>query len=109
MTEDGDTAILQFPYYVCVTNRLSTLPVDFLRDLAAVLQLAAGLGGLVLRSLWEQPQQPRIEVTVATPDYDYLPDNHPLRKIHLQQSTEEARKEISKLSGFIENVKKVAF
>ena len=110
MTEDGDTAILQFPYYVCVSNRLSTLPADFLRDLGAVLQLAAGLGGLVLRSLWEQPRQPRIEVTVATPDYDYLPDNHPLRKIHLHQSGAEAEQPEeagSKVSGFVENVRKV--
>ena len=108
MTEEGDSAILQFPYYICVSNRLATLPADFLRDLQAVGQLAAGFLCLVVSSLWEQPRKPRIEVTVATPDYDYLPDNHPLRKIHIHQSTEEATEEFSKIAGFAENIKKVA-
>ena len=36
MTEDGETAILQYPYYICVSNRLSTLPADFVNDLVEV-------------------------------------------------------------------------
>ena len=36
MTEDGETAILQYPYYICVSNRLSTLPSDFVNDLVEV-------------------------------------------------------------------------
>ena len=107
MTEEGDTAILQFPYYICVSNRLSTLPADFIRDLGDTFRLAAGFFWLLVSSLWEQPRKPRIEVTVATPDYDYLPDNHPLRKIHIQRSTEEPGEEVSKLHGFIENLKKI--
>ena len=107
MTEEGDTAILQFPYYICVSNRLSSLPADFIRDLGATFKLAAGFFWLLVSSLWEQPRKPRIEVTVATPDYDYLPDNHPLRKIHIQKSTEEPEEEVSKLHGFIENLKKI--
>ena len=87
MTEEGDTAILQYPYYICVSNRLSTLPADFLQDLLQVLRLAAGFLHLVVSSLWEQPRKPRIELTVATPDYDYLPDNHPLRKINLHKAS----------------------
>ena len=107
MTEEGDTAILQFPYYICVSNRVSTLPADFIRDLGETLRLASGLFWLLVSSLWEQPRKPRIEVTVATPDYDYLPDNHPLRKIHIQKSTEEPEEELSKLHGFMENLKKI--
>ena len=105
MTEEGDSAILQYPYYICVSNRLASLPRDFVHDLLEVGRLALGFTSLAVSSLWDQPRKPRIEVTVATPDYDYLPDNHPLRKIHLQK--EEPQEEISKLVGITENLKKV--
>ena len=107
MTEEGETAILQFPYYICVCNRLSTLPADFIRDLGETFRLAAGFFLLLVSNLWEQPRKPRIEVTVATPDYDYLPDNHPLRKIHIHKSSDEPEEEMSKLHGMGENMKKI--
>ena len=51
MTEEGDTAILQFPYYICVSNRLSTLPANFIRDLGSTMSLAAGFFWLLVSSL----------------------------------------------------------
>ena len=72
-----------------------------------VMRLATGFLYLVVSSLWEKPQKPRIEVTVATPDYDYLPDNHPLRKIHIHKPADDDPGNVTKFDGFCENVKKV--
>ena len=71
------------------------------------MRLATGFLYLVVSSLWEKPQKPRIEVTVATPDYDYLPDNHPLRKIHIHKPADDDPGNVTKFDGFCENVKKV--
>ena len=106
LTEEGDTAILQYPYYMCVLNRLSTLPTDFLGDLREVASIAYGFLCLTVQNIWAQPRNPSIEVTVATPDFEYLPDNHPLRKLHLHSSNVE-NAEVTKIEGFLGNVKKI--
>ena len=108
MTEEGDSAILQYPYYVCVTNRLATLPADFIGDMKEVASIAFGFLCLTIENLWAQPRNPNIEVTVATPDFEYLPDNHPLRKLHLHTSNSNDT-QLSKIEGFLENVKKICW
>ena len=106
LTEEGDTAILQYPYYLCVANRLVTLPSQLINDLREVASIAFGFLCLTLENIWAQPRNPSIEVTVATPDFEYLPDNHPLRKLHLHTSNVDGT-QVSKLEGFLENIKKM--
>ena len=106
LTEEGDTAILQYPYYLCVAHRLAGLPSQLVRDLQEVASIASGFLWLTVENLWAGHRNPSIEVTVATPDFEYLPDNHPLRKLHLHSSNVEAA-QVSKLEGFLENIKKV--
>ena len=84
-------------------------------DLATVGGIAFGFAFTVVSLLWTPPGkiEVKIEVTSATPDttnaeFDYLPDNHPLRKLKLKQSLNTETKleeEESKLSGFITNLK----
>ena len=112
----GERLIRVFPYYLCVWNRLVTLPRDFVMDLATVGGIAFGFAFTVVSLLWTPPGkiEVKIEVTSATPDttnaeFEYLPDNHPLRKLKLKESlnSETKLEEESKLSGFIANLKRL--
>ena len=106
LVAEGDTAILQYPFYLCVAHRLAALPSQLARDLREVASIASGFLWLTLENIWAQPRNPSIEVTVATPDFEYLPDNHPLRKLHLHTSNVDGP-QLSKLEGFLENIKKI--
>ena len=106
-----------FPYYICVWNRLVTLPRDFVTDLATLGQDAFAFAYFVLSILWTQPGkvEVKIELTAATPDtsakFEYLPDNHPLRKLRAKENLEkepEFQEPESKLSGFLSNLKRIA-
>ena len=80
-----------FPYHLCVWNRLVTLPRDFVTDLATLGQDAFAFAFFILSLLWTQPGkvEVKIEIIAATPEtaeFEYLPDNHPLRKLRAKQS-----------------------
>ena len=103
-----------FPYHICVWNRLVTLPRDFVTDLITLGEDALAFAFFMLSLLWTQPDQGKvkIEITAATPEFEFLPDNHPLRKLTAQKIVQEEnvpKEPNSKLSGFLANVKRVLY
>ena len=75
-------------YLAAVWCETARLPAQFLTDLAAVL-VEAWSGLACMLTAVTRPARPTIKVVPATPDYDYLPDNHPLRRLKLPPQEEE--------------------
>ena len=111
---EGGRLVRVFPYHICVWNRLVTLPRDFMTDLMTLGEDALAFAFFMISMLWTQPGKGKvkIEITAATPEFEFLPDNHPLRKIAAQKILQEdtgIEEPESKLSGFLANIKRVVY